>query len=290
MKKNKENPEQDTAKQSFITKMKSDKKYRAKVELAGYGIIIILIVIYVNLSNLTNNYDYNKPTNKNLDIKTDTEEKQTNLLEKLNNNYNYTIEVSVKKAIENADNEETKETETKYNYNGKSYKNNLIINKKINDVETTYYKVQNEYYQKEQDNYNKIEESTIYDLIESKYIELENIKKYIETSNLDHFTNYSSGKKEYVYNLSLSDIVPNYKENDIVPINITTENEVVTINIDYTKLLKISDKTINECIINYTYSDIDKVEEFSIIEESKDEANSETSPKEPNSNNDSKQN
>jgi hypothetical protein len=264
---NNENNEEVSSKlQLFISKMKTDKKYKAKVQLAGYAIVVIVIIIYLNISNITNNYNYEKSVNNTVDTKTETTDDQTDLLEELDDNYVYNVDITLKKIVDNLDDNENSLSEIKYNYNGKSYKNNLIINKKVNDNQITYYKVQNEYYQKEEDTYTKQEESTIYDLIESKYIELDNIKKYLETANLDHYTNYSSGKREYIYNLNLSDLIPSYKESDMVQINIVIEGETVIINIDYTNFFKVLDKKIDECIIVYTYSDINKVEEFNVIE------------------------
>ena len=50
-----------------------------------------------------------------------------------------------------------------------------------------------------------------------------------------------------------------------VPINVVIENNMVSINIDYTNLLKIVDSNIVSCVVNYKYENIGKVEEFTII-------------------------
>lgn len=268
----------DEAKQSFFKKIKTDKKYKAKVELASYAILIVIIIIYLNISNLTNNYDYNNVSvNNTVDNKTEDVEKEKNLLQQLKDNYNYNIDIFLKittNATEQNNNTNQNTTsnnqipeiiEKKYNYNGKVYKNNLIINKNVDNNNIAYYKIDDEYYTKENETYNLTKEDTIYDLLDKKYIEFDMVKKYIEKANLDHFTTYSSGKKEYVYNLKISDVIQSYKENDLVEIDITIENDIITMNIDYTNLLKITDEKIFECKVTYTYKDINKIEEFTII-------------------------
>ena len=42
-------------KESFFDKVKGDKKYRAKVELIGYGIFIVVLVLGLNISSLGDN-------------------------------------------------------------------------------------------------------------------------------------------------------------------------------------------------------------------------------------------
>lgn len=251
--------ENNNNKESFFQKVKTDKKYKAKVELLGYVVLIVLIIIYLNISNIGNNYNYNNVTD-NTSSKEETK-KETNLLDDLDDNYNYSIDVYQETKQSN----DTNATNIEINYNGKSYKDNLIINKVINGNSTTYYKVEDEYYTKENEEYNLTDEDIIYDILDKKYLEYNNVKKYIKKASLDHITNYSSGKNEYVYNLKVSDIIQSYKESDLVEIDITIENDIITMNIDYTNLLKVTDETITKCTVTYTYKDINKVEEFNII-------------------------
>lgn len=269
-------------KQSFLKKIKTDKKFKAKVELIGYIVVVVLIVIYINISNIGKNYDYNNVLNNNITTNTNVDENKSNLLEELNDNYNYNINISITKKKSNDQEIDYNSNELEnidYSYSGKSYEENIIINKIINDETTTYYKVESEYYTKENEEYKLTDDKIIYDYLSSKYIELENVKKYITASSLDHVTDYSSGKKEYVYNLKVSDIIKTYKENDLVEINIVIENDTINMTIDYTKLLKLIDTTITNCKINYTYTDINEIEEFTIIENittNNEEGNSQT--------------
>lgn len=271
----KEEQTKENKKESFTEKLK-DKKYKAKLELIiGFGLIIVLL-IYANITGVGNNYDYNNTTNTLDNI---NEETETFNMNSLTNNYTYNIEVYLtkqeqKEEITDKDNNENTTTEQTpilteytYNYNGKRYKENTIINKLSNNVTTTYYKVEDKYYIKNNETYTLFEESNIYDLIEEKYLSLENIKEYITTASLDHTTNYSNGNISYVYDLKVKDIIKNYTDDKSVKIEINIENNLPIIVIDYSNLLNTIDNTINECKVTIKYTDINKIEEFTIIEE-----------------------
>ena len=249
-------------KQSFFQKFKSDKKYRAKVQLIGYTVFIVFLIVFINVSNVGNNYSYNSVDNNNLNANDDNElqEEDSNLFKDIDDNYSYNVDVVVKTKDENGN-----DIESKVNYNGDSYKENLVINKVYDNVNSTYYKVEDEYYYKELDEFKLAVLDDIYNLIDGKYIEFSSVKGYIDKASLDHFTDYSSGKMEYVYDLLVRDVILSYKGEDTVPINVVIENNTVSINIDYTNLLKIVDSNIVSCVVNYKYENIGKVEEFTII-------------------------
>lgn len=252
-------------KQSFLSKLKNDKKYKAKVELTGYVVFIVILIIFLNVSNIGNNYNYNSVnyTNETKDNNAQEEQQNKNLFKEINDNYSYNIDVLIK-----IKQEDDSIIENKINYNGKSYKDNMIINKVYNNTTSTYYKVEDEYYFKENEDYKLAVDNEIYELLDEKYIEFNGVKKYIEKATLDHFTDYSSGKKEYTYNLKVKDIIQSYKGDDIVEINVVDENNIISMSIDYTNLLKLINENINECEINYKYDNINTVEKFNIIEES----------------------
>ena len=244
---------------SFLYKYKNDKKFKAKTELIGYGIFILIIIIYINISSMNSNFNYvdNSVLEDNNVTKEDTDEENSNLLEVIDNNYLYDINIDITL---------TNEEVINYKYNGKSNGSNIEINKVTNEGKSTFYKIDDYYYESQLDNYVLTKEETIYDYDLAKYIELDNLLEYIDKASLDYVTDYSSGKNEYSYNLLVRDIVANNKTEDAVSINVTMENEVLFINVDYSNLIKIFDDTIKECKINFTYSDIDKVEEFKIID------------------------
>ena len=100
--------------------------------------------------------------------------------------------------------------------------------------------------------------------------QLNSLKKYLDKANLDHVTDYSSGKKESVYHLKLKDIIPGYQDEDEIEINILEENNILTIKIDYTKLVEKASEDLKEAKIEYIYTNIGNVEEFKIIEENKE--------------------
>ena len=263
MDKNRDNNE------SFYNRYKSDSKYRAKVQLVGYAVIIVLLVIYLNVTNMTNNYNYgntislDKADISNNDSNVDNGS-NLDFVSNISNNYVYDVNVVVKKKDDNGI-----DSEIQYNYSGKSYKDVMIINKKVDNNQVSFYKIDDDYYSKDNDSYKKVDESLVYDLIDNDYIELDKLKKFISLASLDHYTNYSSGKKEYVYNMKLSDVILNYKEDTSIVFNIVVENSIVSVDVDYTNFIKIDDdikdyKNIDSCIIKYTYSEIGKVEEIKL--------------------------
>ncbi len=238
-----------------------------KTELLGILLLIISIIIALNVTNVRHNYNYNKKTETKPKEQIKIKHQETSLLKQLSKNYTYDIEVALKEEeqTEENNNQVSKTIDKKYNYSGKSYQDNLIIDKKSDDSTTTYYKVKDNYYQKQDDNYSQIKAKDIYDAIDGKYIELSNILEYIKQSSLEHLTTYSSGKKEYVYNLKLSKLIPEHHDDDLIEIDITTENDTITMNIDYTNLLTITDSKVLDCKLTATYKDINKVEAFTII-------------------------
>ena len=268
-------------KETFFEKMK-DKKYKAKVEFIGYGIFIVVLIIYLNIASMgqspsTSNTVLQNKVNESIEQE---EEGEIDLFKKINDNYTYDIRITLKKK---QDEESDIIEEQMVHYFGKRFSSNTEIEKEIMEEKNIYYKIDKEYYQKktdeslplEQEKFEKIEESTIYDVLEKKYIELDEIKNLIEKSSLDHVTNYSSGKKESIYHLKLKDMILNYTEDGEVEIGIVIENSTLTIEIDYTNFMKEQDKNITECKAQFIYTNIDQVEAFEIIskEESSDSTN-----------------
>ncbi len=248
------------SKQSFFQKFKNDKKYRAKVQLIGYTVFIVFLIVFINVSNVGNNYSYNSVDSNLRDNVNDVLDDDSNLFEDIDDNYSYNVDVVLKTKDSN-----NNDVESKVNYNGDSYRDNLVINKVYDNVNSTYYKVGDEYYYKELDEFKLAVLDDIYNLIDAKYIEFSSVNKYIDKAGLDHFTDYSSGKKEYVYDLLVRDVILSYKGEDTVPINVVIDNNIVSISIDYTNLLKNIDNNIVSCVVNYKYENIGKVEEFTII-------------------------
>lgn len=247
--------------ESFFEKYKTDKKFNAKVQLIVYGAFIIILIIGLNLNSQNTTSSKNITSLKSETTNSRITNKRINPLEKINNNYEYEIKGTIIK----------KENEKKeISYTGKRYKNTKEIIKN-NQIENTYYKINSRYYKKNNNEYESTKEEEIYDNLEKEYIELENIKEYIEASSLDHITEYSSGKKEYVYHMRVKEIIKNYPEIDEIEINVTEENNIITIKIDYISLMKVLDINIEECKVTYTYKNIGLVEDFTNIENLKEQ-------------------
>ena len=252
---------------SFFEKLKTDKKYSAKVQLIGYGIVILILVVYLNLVNMgnvstSNNSILNGTGSSNqVDENKNASLESSNLLKKIDDNYRYDVRVKLGK--KNGEEEE----ESQVHYLGKSYGNQLEITKEDSNGSNLYYKVDDRYYVLNEENLDFIGEEVIYDLLKGEFIELDGIQKLLNKAVLDHVTDYSSGKKEYVYHLKVKDIIVSYQKEDEVLLYIVQENNALTIKIDYTNLLHVMDGAIDSCEVESTYTEIGKIEEFSVLKQ-----------------------
>lgn len=248
----------------FFEKLKNDKKYKAKVEILGYGVFILILIIYLNIAgagssgSVVNNVNNLENNNS---VVNETEEAET-LLERLENNYKYDINVSL-----THDTETLEDIEEVVCYSGRSYGDSIEIIKSYQETMVSYYKVKDFYYAKDNEEYKIIDEEEVYSFDLGSYIEVADVKKYIEMASLDHVTDYSSGKKEYVYHLKIRDVIKSYTADDNLEISVVIENEILKINIDYSKLISLALEDVSLCKVEFVYTDIDKVEEFKVIEE-----------------------
>ena len=253
----------DSSKKSFWYKYKNDKKYEAKVQLTAYVVIIVIIIIYVNVSNVGSNYNYNNNSNVTGEEKSLVDSNNNgSVLDVINDNYNYSVSVSITKKVDDGNSDE----KISYEYSGKKYKNNTIIDKNVSNDKVTYYKIEDEYYFRENDEYKYIDSSVVYDLVDNKYIELNDVKKMIKKASLEHVTSGSNGKSNYKYTLLVRNVVQTYKGDDAVNLEVDFSGKNLNINIDYTNLFKQMFNDISDCKISYEYTDIDSVDEFTIID------------------------
>ena len=86
-----------------------------------------------------------------------------------------------------------------------------------------------------------------------KYL-IKSIKEYIEKGTVDYTTKYSSGVELTSYKVMIKDLLPDNITEDYITINITTEEEKITIDIDYTNLLK--NDNIDTCNVKIIYTNI----------------------------------
>ena len=258
---------------SFVEKIRTDKKYSAKVQLIGYGAFIVVLVIYLNISSMGNSISsgniVGNTVNSGNSLTEVEENDSSNLLEQLENNYRYDTVVTIYQK-DATSGEKIKEGQTLHYY-GQSYQNELEITKEVSGSNELYYKVDDRYYSKIDDVMNLVEDEIIYILVSDEYIEVESILKLIEQSSLDHVTDYSTGKKEYVYHLNVKDVIISAQRDDVVEIQVTMENDELFIEIDYSKLLSLIEESIYECNLQLKITDIGKVEEFLILENEKED-------------------
>lgn len=266
---NKENCSK-TEQKSFFQRIMDDKKYSAKIQLIGYGVLVIVLIVYLNIANMgrssfSGNIISDDVSGDNTILEnTDTE--SSNLLKEIHDNYQYDQHVTLKK------NSSGFEEEFSLHYFGKSYDKNLEINKESATDTQTYYKIDDRYYIKEDTGVVLTDVDVIYDLVGGEYLEFDDIQKLMEKASLDHVTDYSSGKKEYVYHLKVKDVILSYRGDDVVEMNVTIENHILMFEIDYSNLLKLVDDSILECKLESIYTEIGKVEEFEVLNQEEENA------------------
>lgn len=257
-------------KESFFEKMRNDKRYNAKVQLIGYGILIGALIIYLNLSNLVSGGSNSNLSlddfNENLiNNSGESTEVNKNLLKSLADNYVYDIVVEVDKKSINTETNEEVDVSHSINYRGKSYGNKLEINKTVTEVTDLYYKVDDNYYSMVNNMTSSVHKEVIYDIVEGSYIELKGILDIINKSSLDHVTDYSSGKVVSVYHYEVLSPMSNNREPEVVEINVTEENGILKIEIDYDNLFKEKDTGISGCELVATITNIGLVDDFEVV-------------------------
>ena len=98
-------------KENFFKKMKEDKKYNAKVQLIGYGVFILIIVVFLNVGSMVGGNSTGVLENDIIE--------EVNIIDEIDNNYEYNINISLSKGEELVNN---------YRYYGKRYNGNKEIN------------------------------------------------------------------------------------------------------------------------------------------------------------------
>ena len=237
-------------KENFFKKMKEDKKYNAKVQLIGYGVFILIIVVFLNVGSLVG-------SNSTGVLENDIIE-EVNIIDEIDNNYEYNINISLSKGEELVSN---------YRYYGKRYNDNKEINKEVGEVVSSYYKVNDYYYVMNGEELSFVDLNVIYDLVDSKYVELDNVMEMVDKASLDHVVDDSLGNNESVYNLYVKDMVISVKNDDIISFNVKEVDDKLLIDVDYTNLIKVFDESVTSFKVSYEYFNVGDVEEFSVIKD-----------------------
>jgi len=135
----------------FLEKYRTDKKYKAKVQLSLYTIFVLIVSIYA-ISGSRNVVSSNeKPT--------------------LKENYSYQVNINLNDNL--------------YKYYGTKSNEVITINKISNEETVNYYSYKdNNYYKYENNTYVLTTEEEVYDIIEFNYLSLETINKYLSISTL----------------------------------------------------------------------------------------------------------
>lgn len=235
-------------KENFFKKMKEDKKYNAKVQLIGYGVFILIIVVFLNVGSMVGGNSTGVLENDIIE--------EVNIIDEIDNNYEYNINISLSKGEELVNN---------YRYYGKRYNGNKEINKEVGEVVSSYYKVNDYYYVMNGEELSFVDLNVIYDLVDSKYIELDNVMEMVDKASLDHVVDDSLGNNESVYNLYVKDMVISVKNDDVISFNVKEVDDKLLIDVDYTNLIKVFDESVTSFKVSYEYFNVGDVEEFSVI-------------------------
>lgn len=246
----------EVKKESFFYKYKNDSKYKAKIELFGGCLFILFLIVWINISSIFSNDNYNYIESNT--VTNTIEEDKNNIINKLkNNNYEYKIEVSKVK-----DNIESKVT-----YEGKKYNNLTLVTKTYEDKIEEYYIANNNYYLKNNEVYNLTNSSKYYSFISETFMDLKSIINYINVGDLINTDYTNDGKVIKTYNVKISNISMNGSE-DVITIVLTEDNVNISIdfNVDYTNLYNIYDiNKVDKLNLKYNINNIEMVEEFKDI-------------------------
>lgn len=130
----------------FIENWKTNKKFKAKIQLSLY----VLLFVFVSAYAITSARITKTPN------------------EPVKDNYDYKMIININDKI--------------YNYAGKKEKDQIIINKTIDGVTKKYVYKENGYYLIEENVFVSVMEEEVYDTIKFDYLSLSTINKYLQLS------------------------------------------------------------------------------------------------------------
>lgn len=203
---------------NFLEKWNTEPKFKTKVKLGLYTLFVLVVAIFALSTRSTIS------TEPILDI---VKEKDGKI--KIPQEYNYTINIKL--------------NDNKYKYIGSKREEQETITKMANNKTLNYIYKDGKYFKDIATITNIIDKEEIYDIIEYNYIDLENINKYLEISK-------EQDSKNIVY---IKDIILGHSSEKFITISIDRNK----INIDYTELMKLFDKTIEEVIVETIIEEIE---------------------------------
>lgn len=262
-----------------------DPKYKAAIKLALYGILIIGVILYLNISRA-----FSSPSGLNDNQNIINEEENNNLLAKIEDqNYEYNINITISHNPNNNDTQSsnnnttedqtiiTEETPTNKNlseeetntqelspedtiitYRGRRNKDIITVIK--NDMDE-YYINDDTYYKKINEKYELTNENDLFDTIESRYVNLDNIKEYIKKGQVEHNTNDGTSILTIIQ-VPINTIIPSHQGLEEISIEILEEESKLTLTLNYTELMKLDDETITNYEVKIEYTNIGNIEEI----------------------------
>lgn len=264
-----------------------DPKYKAAIKLALYGILIIGVILYLNISRA-----FSSPSGLNDNQNIANEEENKDLLAKIDDqNYEYNINITISHNPNNIDNDTqssnsntmedqtiiTDETTTNENasadesntqepnpddtiitYQGKRNQNIITVIK--NNIDE-YYINDDTYYKKINEKYELTNENDLFDTIESRYLNLDNIKEYIKKGQVEHNTNDGTSILTIIQ-VPINTIIPSHQGLEEISIEILEEESKLTLTLNYTELMKLDDETITNYEVKIEYTNIGNIEEI----------------------------
>ena len=203
----------------FLTKWKSDTKYRAKIKLSFYAIFVVLASIYaISLSHSNPNINKSEYSSNKNNISNINDE---SAIISLPNNYSYTVDINIDDEL--------------YEYFIKKVTDGEEITKKHDAIITNYIFKNNNYYKQEEISI-KTNKNEVYDVIDYNYINIDSINTYLKDAT-------KNGNEYLVY---IKDIVLDNTSEEYFVILVNDNH----ISIDYTPLMKIVNPTITKCRVD----------------------------------------
>lgn len=204
-----------------------DKKYQAKVKLLGYGIFVLLVIIMLSFGQGNNNIDNSEYNDIDENI---LEEDNVKFYKPNVDNYKYEIKI-----INEKDNNEEVVI-----YSGEINNGDEVLVKKINKKEYRYKVKNDKYYVLENDNYVLTSLENVYDIIEYKYIDIDNINNYLSVSE-------ENDNEYYIY---LKDVILECNIDEYFTILFDEDS----LTIDYTNFINyLNDDDYDSYIVNFNY-------------------------------------
>ncbi len=204
-----------------------NKKNRNKIEMIGYGIflIIVLIIVFASRGNSTELNDimdnYNSSYSKN-----NTNEKNViSLFDK----YTYSIEATI--------------NDKNYIFNGK-YDNDILTINKVDGDNTIKYEYKNNYYYLVDTN--EMVSENIYSPLDSKYLNIDLINQYLNVSKYE----------DNQYRVYLKDIVLGNTSDEYITISYTSNLNEINISVNYTNLFKNFNNDIEKYLVVMKYNKV----------------------------------